>query len=230
MENEEIVNKHIGRNIASYRRAANFTQAELAQKINYSDKSVSKWESGNGVPDVYVLMQLADLFGVSIDDLVGESAKKRASNTFTRVMVMLLSSVLIWFIATAVFLSFTLLTHVDAAWWLVFVYAVPVNAVLIIVLSATFRQRTTNFVAITVLIWGAIVCTFLTSYVVSKENGTATGQLWFIFLIGIPLQVANILWLCLRKARSGKSGGKKKVKEKNDIAAKTAEEKKENIG
>lgn len=218
MGNEEIVNKRIGKNIATYRRAANLTQADLAQQINYSDKSVSKWESGNGVPDVYVLMQLADLFGVTLDELVGESEKKRASNTFTRVIVMLLSSMLIWLMATAVFVAFTLLTKMEAAWWLVFVYAVPVNAILIIVLSATFRQRMTSFVAITVLIWGALLSTFLTSFVVSKNNGTATGQLWCIFLIGVPLQVANILWLCLRKARGNKQKQKKQ---------KTSEEPKE---
>ena len=74
MENEDAVNKRIGKNIAAFRKGANLTQAELAQKINYSDKSVSKWESGNGAPDVYVLMSLAELFGVTVNDLVGESA------------------------------------------------------------------------------------------------------------------------------------------------------------
>ena len=75
MEKEEDVYKRIGKNIAAYRRNAGITQAELARKINYSDKSVSKWESGNGVPDVLVLMRLAELFGVSVNDLVGESPK-----------------------------------------------------------------------------------------------------------------------------------------------------------
>ena len=69
MENEEIVNKQIGKNIATFRKGANLTQAELAQKINYSDKSVSKWESRNGAPDVYVLMSLAELFGVTVNAL-----------------------------------------------------------------------------------------------------------------------------------------------------------------
>lgn len=225
MENEELINKRIGKNIAAYRRSANLTQAELAQHINYSDKSVSKWESGNGVPDVYVMMQLADLFGVTVDDLVGEVSKKRASYATTRLIVMLLSSMLIWFIATAVFLAFQLLTHATGEWWLVFVYAVPVNAVLVIVLSATFRMRLTNFMAINVFIWGVIACTYLTSFVVSRANGTPTGNLWLIFLIGIPLQAANILWLCLRKVRSRQARAKHfaKMKEKESEEKRLAE-------
>ena len=200
MEKEEDVYKRIGKNIAAYRRNAGITQAELARKINYSDKSVSKWESGNGVPDVLVLMRLAELFGVSVNELVGESPKERASNTFMRVMVLLISSALIWLIATATFVAMKIFASAHGAWWLVFVYAIPANAAMLAVFAAAFRQRTTRFVSITVLIWGVILSTFLTSLVISKNNGTAgAGDLWFIFLLGIPLQVAETLWFCLRR-------------------------------
>lgn len=153
----------------------------LPRKINYSDKSVSKWESGNGVPDVLVLMRLAELFGVSVNDLVGESPKERASNTFMRVMVLLISSALIWLIATATFVAMKIFASAHGAWWLVFVYAIPANAAMLAVFAAAFRQRTTRFVSITVLIWGVILSTFLTSLVISKTNGPrAAGDLWFI--------------------------------------------------
>lgn len=70
MENLDTTNQRIAKNLIRYRKAANLTQAELAQKINYSDKSVSKWESGNGVPDIYILLKLAELYGVSVNDVV----------------------------------------------------------------------------------------------------------------------------------------------------------------
>ena len=76
MENLETVNRRIAQNLIRYRKAANLTQAELAQKINYSDKSVSKWESGNGVPDIYIFLKLADLYGVTVNDLGGENSSK----------------------------------------------------------------------------------------------------------------------------------------------------------
>ena len=60
----------IGKNITRLRKMADMTQLELAEKLNYSDKSVSKWEQGNGVPDIRILMQIAVLFGVTLDDLV----------------------------------------------------------------------------------------------------------------------------------------------------------------
>lgn len=213
MENEESVGKRIGKNIAAYRRGANLTQAELVQKINYSDKSVSKWESGNGVPDVYVLMQLADLFGVTMNDLVGEDAKVRASNTFVHVMVMLLSSTLIWLIATATFVVLQLFASSKNTWWITFVYAVPANAAIVLILSLAFKLRVTKFVSVTVLIWGTILCTFLTALLISRSNGTFSGELWFVFLIGIPLQVAETLWFCLRRAK-GKAVKKARKKHK----------------
>ena len=51
------------------------TQLELAEKINYSDKAVSKWERGESIPDVTVLMTIASLFGVTLDFLVTEHAE-----------------------------------------------------------------------------------------------------------------------------------------------------------
>jgi transcriptional regulator with XRE-family HTH domain len=73
MANSIEINANIAKNLIFYRKAAGMTQAELAEKINYSDKSVSKWESGNGLPDVYTLIQIAELMGVTLNDLVGES-------------------------------------------------------------------------------------------------------------------------------------------------------------
>ena len=57
----------IANNITELRRSVPLTQAELAEKLNYSDKAVSKWERGESIPDVIVLKQIADLFGVTVD-------------------------------------------------------------------------------------------------------------------------------------------------------------------
>ena len=75
MEDQDALAVTIGKNITRLRRLSNMTQSELAEKINYSDKSVSKWEQGNGIPDVRILVQLAELFNVSVDDLVREHAE-----------------------------------------------------------------------------------------------------------------------------------------------------------
>ena len=54
-------------NIIRLRTAAGMTQAELGAKLNYSDKSVSKWERGEAIPDAWVLTRLAEIFGVTVD-------------------------------------------------------------------------------------------------------------------------------------------------------------------
>ena len=60
----------VAKNIVRLRQASGMTQAELAAKLNYSDKAVSKWERGESLPDVAVLSKIADLFQVSLDWLV----------------------------------------------------------------------------------------------------------------------------------------------------------------
>ena len=71
---DEKIKARIGSNIASFRKAAGLTQAGLAEKLNYSDKAISKWERGESVPDVLTLMQLSSLFGVTVDALVSGDA------------------------------------------------------------------------------------------------------------------------------------------------------------
>ena len=61
-------------NLSRLRREKGLTQAELGEKINYSDKSVSKWERGEGVPDLQVMIALSDLYGVSIDEMMGKES------------------------------------------------------------------------------------------------------------------------------------------------------------
>ena len=105
MENLETTNQRIAKNLIYYRKAANLTQAELAQKINYSDKSVSKWESGNGVPDIYILLKLAELYGITVNDLVSErssAAPPKRMSKWRHILIMLLSSGIVWLVATVV--------------------------------------------------------------------------------------------------------------------------------
>ena len=67
------IRQNLASNIALHRKALKLTQAELAEKLNYSDKAVSKWERGEAVPELTVLKQIADFFNVTIDYLVGRS-------------------------------------------------------------------------------------------------------------------------------------------------------------
>ncbi|MBQ8685717.1 MAG: helix-turn-helix transcriptional regulator [Clostridia bacterium] len=199
MENTNEINKKIAKNLSYYRKAANLTQAELAEKINYSDKSVSKWESGNGAPDVYILIQLAEMFGVTLNDLVsGETpvkTKKRGGGL--HLLIMLLSSGIVWLVATFFFVSMVLWKP-GYSWWLAFLYAVLANAIVLVVYASIWHYRFLNFLSTSVLIWISLTCLYLTISAVASQTGNDYSALWCVFLLGIPLQVLEVLWAFFR--------------------------------
>ena len=205
MNNIEI-NKKIAKNLTNYRKAAGLTQAELAEKINYSDKSISKWESGNGVPDVYTLMQLAELYKVTLNDLVGEERpmkKKEKRSKFSHTMIMLLASGIVWIAMISVFVLLLVCASGKGPWWLAFIYAVTINSIVLIVFSTLWRYRVVKCISVSVLIWSAILSVFLTLLQVFRHFGIDAHWLGLTFLIGIPLQVVEILWEVFR-ARTDK--------------------------
>ena len=73
---EQILRQTIANNLLFYRKKAGYTQLELAEKLNYSDKLISKWERAEGVPDIYTLCKLAELFRINVNSLINDSPKK----------------------------------------------------------------------------------------------------------------------------------------------------------
>lgn len=197
-ENTLLITKRIAKNLTALRKRAGLTQAEVAEKINYSDKSVSKWESAGGVPDVFILMQLATLYGVTLDEIVGENlpAPKKESRTGLHSLIMLLSSGIVWLVAVCAFALLQMMP-VRGAWWLAFIYALPVNAIVFVVFASVWRYKTLNFIAITTLIWTGLLSLYLSIAIIPRDP-SAFGSLWPIFLIGVPLQVLEILWAFFR--------------------------------
>jgi len=140
---DATLRNQIGSNIAAYRKQAGLTQAGLAEKLNYSDKAVSKWERGESVPDVMTLVQLAELFQIPVGELladpnalpgnpgtlekamtqVSEKALKRKAN---KNVILALSSTLVWFIALFVFVIMSSFKAVERYSWLAFFCAVGV--------------------------------------------------------------------------------------------------------
>lgn len=70
MERYEIDNQRFGSFIAQLRRERDMTQKELAEKLFVSDKAVSKWERGLSLPDIALLQPLAEIFGISVTELL----------------------------------------------------------------------------------------------------------------------------------------------------------------
>ena len=214
MANNIEINERIAKNLIFYRKLSGMTQAELAEKINYSDKSISKWESGNGVPDVYTLMQMAELFGVTLNDLVrsGDPVRPKAKEHGLHALVLLLSSVVIWLAATLFYVVMKIFGPAGD-WWLAFFYALPINAIVLLVFACIWKYRTLNFISVTVIIWATIFCVYLTSKYVSIRLGNNYDAIGLIFLLGPPLQVLEVLWTFFRSLFRKKKKRKAEMEE-----------------
>lgn len=233
MENNNEINKIIAKNLTAYRKKAGLTQAELAEKINYSDKSVSKWESGNGVPDVYTLAQLAQLYGVTLNDFVGEQAptekekKMRGTMRGLHAWIMLLSSGIVWLVATCFFVMMQLWLP-GREWWLVFLYAVWANSIVLLVFAAIWKYRVLNFLSVTVLIWMVLTSAYLTIKFIGERYGVKMDALWMLFLLGIPLQILECMWTYFRARSRRLKAVRKLTKRKGERVDTVDEEKLEN--
>ena len=183
----------IAQNLAALRKEARLTQAELAEKINYTDKAVSKWERGESLPDIEILKAIADLFGVTVDYLVQAehpSAKPAAQHTRiinNRIVITCLAVTCVWLIAIILNFSLGMRGFINT-WWL-FVGAVPVSFVVLLVFNSVWGKKKFTFMILTFLVW----TTLAFFYIVFLQN-----NLLFLFYTGIPLQVMIILWSRLR--------------------------------
>lgn len=197
MEDQDALAIVIGKNIMRLRKMANMTQLELAEKLNYSDKSVSKWEQGNGIPDIRILVRIAEFFNVTLDDLVHESKEQvmpRRTRRIRRLVIMMCSVGLCWLAAVVCFVLMGIVVPNIGEKWLAFIYAVPLSAVVVLVFSCVWGYRWARIVSLSVLIWTALLCVYLTVFF-SVEN---SANMWLIFLVGIPLQVLAVfffVWL-----------------------------------
>ena len=207
----------IAKNIAELRHANDTTQAELAEKLNYSDKAVSKWERGESVPDVMVLSEIADIFGVTVDYLLTEDhapAVEIAENdmkiiTKNRVIITVMSLFLVLLISTFAFVIMNMAMEFRYWHFISYLYALPVCSVILIVFNTVWFNTRFNFVYISLLMWSllaALIVTFLAC-------GT---NIVMLAVVGIPGQIIIIMWSQLKftsKKLVSKLKGKKKESE-----------------
>ena len=195
---------NISKNISELRKKMGITQFELAEKLNYSDKAVSKWERGESVPDIGVLKAVADLFGVTVDYLITDDHKdfmvkkaepsKRKKNNHA--FITGISIVLVWLVATLAYSFIDMTFPAVKLHWLAFVYAVPVSFIVWLVFNSIWFNARINFAIISLLMWSvlaAICITFLPFGL----------KLWMIFVPGIPGQVIIGMWSGIRTKSRG---------------------------
>ena len=201
MENDLInQQEQLAKNLAYYRKASGLTQLELAEKFNYSDKSVSKWERGEGFPDVFVLKSLADFYGINVDDFfqsehkaVKISLNKKRKQTYLK----LLSIGLGWLVTVITFFLLNTLMGDRFAFkpWLTFIYGTLVTGIILVVWEFIYHNRFLRMIAASIIIWTSALSLFLTFLVVMNL------PLPLLFVVAIPLEILEIIWYLFRRNR-----------------------------
>jgi len=203
--NDEKLRYQLGANIVAYRKRSGLTQARLAEQLNYSDKAVSKWERGESVPDVLTLIQLAELFEITVDELLADpnalpkegsggrieqameaAVEKTLKRKANKRVILGLSSLLVWFVALFIYVVVSSLDIPKS--WLTFFYAVPADAIVQLSLRSAWRDFRWNKTLISIIMWGSILSIYMSLLVFWGLN------IWKLFLLGIPGQLAIFLW------------------------------------
>ncbi len=192
----------ISKNISELRQSRGMTQLELAERLNYSDKAISKWERGDSIPDVSVLLEIADIFGVSLDFIAREErtpqeikASKKLRERYSRGTITCISILLVWFVALLSFVTVSLLSDSITAHWLAFIYAIPASFIVWLVLNSCWFDNKFNYFIISGLMWSGLLSFFLSFLPFGYESE----NLWQVFLLGIPAQLIIMLWSKIKK-------------------------------
>ena len=188
----------IASNIIKLRTDAGMTQSELGAKLNYSDKSISKWERAESLPDANVLRQMGEIFGVSMDYLFNthddwsptpEPQKEDIERV--RFNFKAVEAVALCGIATFAFFLFILFwIMIDSFVWIVFFAALPMEVLTHLVLNSVWNKGRGNLVIIGVLIFSLLLLT----YVIFLEY-----NIWQVFLLMLPAVIILFFVSKIRK-------------------------------
>ena len=182
----------IAQNLISLRKKNNFTQNELAVKLNYSDNTISRWEHAEITPNIETLVQIAEIFNVPLESLLKENVVQEIELDAKTLKIKKLSTILlcvslVWLAAIITFFYLnTLFNRID---WILFVWAVPFSCLVLLAFNKYVNSRSYSFTISTIAVWSTLASIYLA---LLKYN------IFLIFLIGIPVQFALSIYTFVR--------------------------------
>ena len=181
----------VAQNIYYLRTQNSMTQFELGEKLNYSDKAISKWERGDGIPDAYVLKKMSELFGVTVDYILSEHTEqeRKLEPKKTKMSLAMLANVIMISIATVALIVFVIIAIADKGnyQWQIFIYAIPAIIIVGIVFSVILKNKIMGVISVSGLCWSILLVIYFALW--SFRNDYAT---WMILLLGLPIQLIVI--------------------------------------
>ncbi len=204
---ERDIEQNIQLNLVELRKSHKLKQSDLAEKIGYSDKTISRWENGSSVPDIASLSILADFYGITLDDIVKENAiskvsieskQKQKEETINEIVMLSLSVVTVWLLAVIIYVAVSITKNIR--FWQIWIIAVPVSMIFLYRFNRrTLNIRFVNTILLSVILWSIVTIAF----VMTLEFG-----LWQLYLIPIPVEAMIIIYTLFGKR--GKRAKKQK--------------------
>ncbi len=187
----------IAKNLVELRKSKKYTQQELAEILQYSDKAISKWEKGDSLPDIEVLYQICNLYGVTLDFLTHEGTFEEKKEYIipkyeirNKAIITLLFVVAIWTCGLSAFVALNI--YSQQFMWPIFIWCVPLSATMLIYFNLKWGKRIYNVFIFSVMLWGYIAGIYFQLLYSTNAN------LWPLFLVGIPIEIAIVLWAFLK--------------------------------
>ena len=178
----------IAQNISALRKENNMTQSELAEKLHYSDKAISRWERGDTMPPIEVLCSLCDLYGVDLGYLVSKdnSTKKKPINKAkmsNQIIISLLAISIVWLIATCIYVYSGISSN--TAPWIVFLWAVPASTLILDIFNIMWGKKVYSIIIRSLFIWSLLTCFYIQFLSLNA---------WLVFSLGVPLEIIVVLY------------------------------------
>lgn len=182
----------IADNLISLRKQHKLTQNELAEKLNYSDNTISRWEKAEITPSVETLVQISEVYSVPLESLLRQNVIEEVAETNRAIKMKKLSTILlgvsvVWFFAVIAFIYME--TFFNYNGWTLFVWSVPLSCLVLLGFNKYVNSRAYSFVFSTILIWSLITSLYLQFL---KYN------LFLIYFIGIPVQLSITIYTFVR--------------------------------
>ena len=188
----------VSKNLGTLRKQRGLTQAEVAERLNYSDKAISRWEKGDTLPDINVLYEICQFYGITMNDLVGDGSVKAKEDKLTErdikayaAWICAFGGALVWLLSTLLYFAQHALTA--NAMWIIYIWAIPVSCAVVLFLGKNLFNWIVKFVLLSVISWTTLGSTYLQFIFFSPVPREHAINFWPIFLVGIPVQIMLFL-------------------------------------
>lgn len=184
----DSIKQIIAANLLELRKMHKMTQQELGQRLNYSDKAISRWEHAETLPDIDTLCKICDIYGVRFEYLLHKEQPKGnpyvvKSNVANRIIIMFIAACTVWISALVTYMYVKAILNVNA--WTVFIWAIPITFTVCSVCNRFFfGNRVLKCVLSSLTMWSLLLSVYLQ---LLEYNA------WLLFVIGAPLQAIIIL-------------------------------------